>query len=490
MDFMAMSDIPQRVEGETPAVLSTERDTLSGLKLLVALNAMLVEGSIGRAAERLGVNASAMSRMLTQIRDLFGDPIFIRTGRGMVPTPFAESLRSRLRALGSEAEDLLAASPDAEGQENLPERPAYNLSRSEVRTSPLPKRRQQVIEGGPSPEVFSRRLDELAQSNDPLTRFAKHIATVGAGAGRTRPLTLDEADEAMSIILAGDADAIQIGALFVALQYRGATPAELAGLAQAVRRDAGACPHFSGKADLDWPAYLSPRRGTAPWFLLSAKLVAASGRRVMMHGLALPDTPLEGALASLSIPTAGSLDEAAEKLKQQNIAFLPLDRLSPQLHALLGLYQLFQMRSPLNRMVHLLNPLGAAASLVGSMGGASAEILRDAAKLAGTRNLTILSTSRDTAQATPFRAMPLLCLTDGESKELVIPSVQKPKAEKATGLSALEYLQAVWNGTARDDGALEIVLGTATAAIFAHAAGNRTWNDAREEAQELWSKRR
>lgn len=486
-----MNDIPQRVEGGIAAVLSTERDTLSALKLLVALDAMLVEGSIGRAAERLRVNASAMSRMLTQIRDLFSDPIFIRTGRGMVPTPFAESLRSRLRALGSEAEYLLSASPDAEGQENLPERPAYKPSpRSEVTTPPLPKRRQQVIEGGPSPEDFSRRLDELAQSNDPVKRLAKHIATVGAGAGRTRPLTLDEADEAMSIILSGEADAIQIGALFVALQYRGATPAELAGMAQAVRRDAGASSYFSGKADLDWPAYLSPRRGTAPWFLLSAKLVAASGRRVMIHGLALPDTPLENALASLTIPTAGSLDEAAERLKQQNIAFLPLDRLSPQLQALLGLYQLFQMRSPLNRMVHLLNPLGARASLVGSMGGASAEILRDAAKLAGTRNLTILSTSRDTAQATPFRAMPLLCLADGEPQELVIPSVQKPKAEKATGLSALEYLQAVWNGSARDDGALEIVLSTATAAIFAHAAGNRTWNDARQEAQELWSNRR
>jgi anthranilate phosphoribosyltransferase len=488
---MAMNRISQRVEGKVRALLSTERDTLSGLKLLVALDAMLVEGSIGRAAERLDVNASAMSRMLAQIREWFGDPIFIRTGRGMVPTPFAESLRSRLRTLSSEAEDLLAASPGAEGQENPPEQPAYKLSpRSVASTAPLPRRRQHVIEGGPSPEVFSRRLDDLAQSNDPLKRLAKHIATVGAGAGRTRPLTLDEADEAMSIILAGDADAIQIGALFVALQYRGATPAELAGLAQAVRRHAGAYPYGSDKAVLDWPVYLSPRRGTAPWFLLAAKLVSASGRRVMVHGLALPDTPFEGALAALSIPTVGSLDEAAAELKQQNIAFLPLDRLSPQLHALLGLYQLFQMRSPLNRMVHLLNPLGAGASLLGSMGGASAEILRDAAKLAGSRNLTILSTSRDTAQATPFRAMPLLSLVDGDTKEFVIPSVQKPKAERTTGLSVLEYLEAVWNGTARDDGAVEIILATTTAALFAHSAGSRSWDDARKEAQQLWSTRR
>src|SRR5690606_42160510 len=122
----------------------------------------------------------------------------------------------------------------------------------------------------------------------------------------------------------------------------------------------------SGKAHLDWPAYPSPRRGTAPWFLLAAKLMAQSGRRILLHGSAMRDPQLEGTLRILAIPTANSLPDADRHLQRTNIAFLPLDRLSPQVHGLLGLYHLFQMRSPLNRMVHLMNPMGADASLLGA----------------------------------------------------------------------------------------------------------------------------
>ena len=471
------------------AAAPNDRNTLSGLKLLIALDALLVEGSIGRAAACLGIGAPAMSRLLAQIREQFDDPIFIRTGRGMVPTPFAESLRLRLRALSDEAEAILSTSPESDA--NAPESHPYHLSaRPQLIAPPLAMRRHALAEGTPSPQVISRRLEELAKSNDPLNRLAKHIATIGAGAGRTRPLILEEADDAMSIILKGEADPIQVGALFVALQYRGATAAELAGLVHAVRREADCYALGSGKADLDWPAYPSPRRGTAPWFLIAAKLIAQSGRRVLLHGSAMRDPQLEGTLKILAIPTANSLADAGQHIQQTNIAFLPIDRLSPQLHGLLGLYHLFQMRSPLHRMVQLLNPISADASLLGTDGSASAEILREAAKLSGASNITILSTSRDAAQATPFRAMPLVRLENGEPDEQVIASVRKPPAEKGTGLTALEYLQSVWNGTARDDVALEIILATTTLALYALADRSRSWSEARDEAETLWRERR
>ena len=77
------------------------------MNLLLTLDALLSEGSVVGAAQRLNLSAPAMSRQLSRIRHLLGDPVLVRAGRGLVPTPRAESLRERLRALVTEAEALV-----------------------------------------------------------------------------------------------------------------------------------------------------------------------------------------------------------------------------------------------------------------------------------------------------------------------------------------------------------------------------------------------
>lgn len=66
------------------------------LNLLVALEALLEERSVSRAAERLFVTQSAMSKTLGRLRELFGDPLFLRRASGMIPTPRAEQLAAAL----------------------------------------------------------------------------------------------------------------------------------------------------------------------------------------------------------------------------------------------------------------------------------------------------------------------------------------------------------------------------------------------------------
>jgi DNA-binding transcriptional LysR family regulator len=66
------------------------------LNLLVALEALLEEQSVSRAAERLYITQSAMSKTLGRLRELFDDPLFIRQASGMVPTPRAEQLSEHL----------------------------------------------------------------------------------------------------------------------------------------------------------------------------------------------------------------------------------------------------------------------------------------------------------------------------------------------------------------------------------------------------------
>ncbi|WDD92977.1 LysR family transcriptional regulator [Burkholderia sp. FERM BP-3421] len=67
------------------------------LNLLVALDALLQEGSVVGAAQRMGLSGPAMSRALARIRAATGDPILVKAGRRMVPTPRALALRDEVR---------------------------------------------------------------------------------------------------------------------------------------------------------------------------------------------------------------------------------------------------------------------------------------------------------------------------------------------------------------------------------------------------------
>lgn len=76
---------------------------LPDLNLLVALDALLDEGSVVGAARRMNLSAAAMSRTLTRIREAVGDPILVRAGRGLVPTPRALALRDPVRRVVEQA---------------------------------------------------------------------------------------------------------------------------------------------------------------------------------------------------------------------------------------------------------------------------------------------------------------------------------------------------------------------------------------------------
>ena len=79
---------------------------LPDMNLLVALDALLDEGSVVGAARRMHLSPAAMSRTLTRIREAIGDPILVRAGRGLVPTPKALELREQVRELVEQAAQL------------------------------------------------------------------------------------------------------------------------------------------------------------------------------------------------------------------------------------------------------------------------------------------------------------------------------------------------------------------------------------------------
>lgn len=82
--------------------------------LLITLDVLLAEGSVARAAKRLRLSPSAMSRALARLRETTGDPLLVRAGRGLVATPRALELRERVSQLVQNAEAVLrpAQQPD------------------------------------------------------------------------------------------------------------------------------------------------------------------------------------------------------------------------------------------------------------------------------------------------------------------------------------------------------------------------------------------
>lgn len=77
------------------------------LNLLLTLDVLLTEGSVARAARRLRLSPSAMSRTLARLRTATGDPLLVRAGRGLVPTPRALELREPAARLVQEVQAVL-----------------------------------------------------------------------------------------------------------------------------------------------------------------------------------------------------------------------------------------------------------------------------------------------------------------------------------------------------------------------------------------------
>ena len=81
--------------------------TIPDLNQLVTLDVLLAECSVARAAQRLQLSPSAMSRALARLRETMGDPLLVRAGRGLVATPRAMAVQAEVRQLVQDAAMVL-----------------------------------------------------------------------------------------------------------------------------------------------------------------------------------------------------------------------------------------------------------------------------------------------------------------------------------------------------------------------------------------------
>ena len=291
--------------------------------------------------------------------------------------------------------------------------------------------------------------------------LAPYIYAMGRGPGRARSLTGAEAEEAMRLILSGQADPHAIGALLMLMRYRGETPDEIAGFTLAARATLPALP----QVDLDWPSYAAGRTRGLPWFLLAAKQVAASGKRVLIHGWNSHQSDgadVRSALTVVGIGRAESLDDAARLLDRDGIAYLPLETFAPRLLDLLRLRQVLGLRSCINTVCRMLNPAQAPSAVQGVFHPPYLALQQAAGAILGQPHLSILKGGGGEFERNPSKPVTLWRLVDGQPTETLLP----PLIAEAQRLSDLP-LRPAELANPQDPFACAIIAGTAQASLLA-----------------------
>ena len=309
--------------------------------------------------------------------------------------------------------------------------------------------------------------------------FAQYVRTLGRGPGRSRSLTRAEARAALGMVLRGEADPHQVGAFLMLLRYRGEDPAEMAGLVDAARDAMSAgppgCPHVA----LDWPSYGAGRTRGEPWFLLAALALAQAGHAVLMHGTNefSHGTTVAQGLAGLGLPVCADRPQIGEQLRARRFAYVPLPVLCPGLADLLALRHLLGLRSPINTVARLLNPLDAPAGVDGVFHPAYIAVHLGAAPLLGRGRLVVVKGGGGEAERNPAKpgVAHMFDQATGVS-ETPLPSLAVEAGQRT--------LRETWD-TGLGAGA---VTARATVALGLMALG-RSAAEADEEAAVVWEKR-
>lgn len=134
------------------------------LNLLVVFDAVLGAGSITGASRRLNLSQPAVSHALGRLRELLGEPLFERQGRGVVPTPFARSIAGPVRDALATVERTLQR---AAGFEPEVAQRAFRIGlREALEPGVLPSLSRAICGAGPGLALASARHDRTRLATD------------------------------------------------------------------------------------------------------------------------------------------------------------------------------------------------------------------------------------------------------------------------------------------------------------------------------------
>jgi len=235
----------------------------------------------------------------------------------------------------------------------------------------------------------SRGLAERRGRSD-YAGFRAVIKAVGTGPRGSRALTFDEARNATAGLLAGEVSPVQAGAFLVAMRIKGETPAELAGIAQAMRDAARAVapdPPSGGRRIVACAGAYDGISEAPHLSLAAAVLAAAAGARVVVHcgsriGPKRGTTPGD-VLVALGGPLRPHPAESLAMLERSDVALIHAGAAIPGWDALAGVRDEIGLRGPLHTAEKLVDHLGATCFVVGHTHSSYRERILGALSLLG-----------------------------------------------------------------------------------------------------------
>lgn len=319
--------------------------------------------------------------------------------------------------------------------------------------------------------------------------FAPFIRIIGKGKTGSRSLTLNEAEQAMTLVLNGQVEEVQLGAFLMLLRVKEETAEELAGFVLACRTYIQSL-HLNSSLnppDLDWSSYAGKRR-QPPWYLLSALLLAQNGFTVAMHGASGHTENRvysEAILFKLGVPIASTLSEGQTQLEDNHFCYLPLSVLCPPLHSIIEYRPLFGLRSPVHTLTRLLNPLKAKATLQSVFHPSYSSAHQHAAILLKENNAVVFKGEGGEVEYKPHAKVEVYAVKNSTIENYVIPRLQE--APEDTVLSA-ELLERVWRDEIDNRYAVNAIVGTMAIALTALGT-SKNFDDARQLATTMWKNR-
>ncbi|MEO8126015.1 MAG: anthranilate phosphoribosyltransferase [Bryobacteraceae bacterium] len=194
-------------------------------------------------------------------------------------------------------------------------------------------------------------------------------------------LTALDAQQAMELILSGQATTAQIAAFLIALRMKGETPDEILGFARAMReRSASVMPKLNGEALIDTCGTGGDGQNTFNISTVTAFVVSGAGVKVAKHGNRSLASLCGSAdiFEGLGINIALTPERTAESIREVGIGFLYAPAMHPAMKYAQAARSELKMRTAFNLLGPLTNPAGATVQLVGAPSTAAAELMAEA----------------------------------------------------------------------------------------------------------------
>lgn len=323
--------------------------------------------------------------------------------------------------------------------------------------------------------------------SDTPTHFKDFIRIIGRGQRAGRTLTMLEAEQAMTMLINGQATAEQTGAFLMLLRVREETAEELAGFSKAFR--AFTPTNISDlSVDLDMGCYAGKRRHL-PWFLLSVLLLAQSGRRVFLHGTHEPDSKrlyLKDVIPQLGFNVAQNAEQAQVALDTLGFTYMDLKHINPQLDTIIQLREQFGLRSCANTLARMLNPSNATHSLQGIFHRHVDEKHQQTAALLNDANMLCFRGEGGEVEFNPLRDVTLYLSRHAEQSSSEVTATCETFITKPQELDAKQLI-SVWSGEVDNLYADHALIGTLSLMLV--LIDKLEWTDAYNKATQMWQQR-